>query len=689
MNSQSNEKNMDMNRTNQGTPNIRWMLVGYDLVVYVVVAIILLVLYGGMDKLSPVGIFQQVGLSVLCIFAARLLGKIYGQVWRYGGIQCYIRLLFTDFIAFVAYLGLELLLPVQKITFARLLSLVSLNLLGALALRMMYRYAYKCGNQETTRGKFLSILLHTFSGIEAGNEKEVQKIKVAIIGAGRVGVSLAEELLNNAEAAYIPRCFIDINREKVGRDIHGIPVWSEDEATFKRLGEFEVQEIIFAIPSMDANKKKALYDYYKDAGYKLKVYDYPTVYAAGGKRHLREFDIEELLFRKPLVVSDERTNAYYKDKIVLITGGGGSIGSELCRQLAKMQPKKIIILDIYENGAYDVQQELKIAYGNSLDLQIEICSITHRKALERVFEKYHPQIIINAAAHKHVPLMEHNCVEAIYNNVFGTQNLVELCEEYGAERFMMVSTDKAVNPTNVMGATKRMCEMIVQSASTHGKVKYSATRFGNVLGSAGSVIPLFKRQIANGGPVTVTDKRIIRYFMTIPEASQLVLQSGAIANNGELFVLDMGQPVKIMDLAENSAICVPTMMPYITAFFMPRTKGDRPDVIPDGCVNFAFLGQFAETPRDTVFTTEYSVRTAMEAVYGLLKVDRGVPEVWGSVYDIRELLDSSVKLMDGKSPLEIQLPGPLNALKKPLLKLVKGNVIEKVLRDHNVLKDGM
>ncbi len=302
---------------------------------------------------------------------------------------------------------------------------------------------------------------------------------------------------------------------------------------------------------MDADKKKALYEYYKNAGYKLKVYDYPIMYTAGGKRHLREFDIEELLFRKPLVVSDERTNAYYKDKIVLITGGGGSIGSELCRQLAKMNPKKIIILDIYENGAYDVQQELKIAYGNRLDLQIEICSITHRKALEKVFEKYHPQIIINAAAHKHVPLMEHNCVEAIYNNVFGTQNLVELCEEYRAERFMMVSTDKAVNPTNVMGATKRMCEMIVQSASTHGKVKYSATRFGNVLGSAGSVIPLFKRQIANGGPVTVTDKRIIRYFMTIPEASQLVLQSGAIANNGELFVLDMGQPVKIMDLAEN------------------------------------------------------------------------------------------------------------------------------------------
>lgn len=250
-------------------------------------------------------------------------------------------------------------------------------------------------------------------------------------------------------------------------------------------------------------------------------------------------------------MADERTNDYYKDKVILITGGGGSIGSELCRQLAKMSPKKIVILDIYENGAYDVQQELKIAYGSALNLQIEICSITHKKALEKVFEKHHPQIIINAAAHKHVPLMEHNCVEAIYNNVFGTRNLVELCEKYGAERFMMVSTDKAVNPTNVMGATKRMCEMIVQSASTHGKVKYSATRFGNVLGSAGSVIPLFRRQIANGGPVTVTDKRIIRYFMTIPEASQLVLQSGAMAKNGELFVLDMGKPVKIYDLAEN------------------------------------------------------------------------------------------------------------------------------------------
>lgn len=544
------EKDFKENQKNK-SPNIRWMLVLYDLIVYAIIAVILLVIHGGTDKLTTIGILQQVALSVFCIFLIRILGKVYGQVWRYGGVKCYIRLICTDSIAFLLYLCLELLLPVQKITFERMLSLACMNLLGAMTLRLMYHYTYKYANLNSFGGKCLSMLLRLFSGMETENAKEIHKIKVAIIGAGRVGVSLAEELINNSKASYIPKVFIDINEEKVGRDIRGIPVWSEDEASLQRLRESEVQEIIFAIPSMDACKKKTLYEYYKNAGYKLKVYDYPTMYVAGGKRHLREFDIEELLFRKPLVVSDERTNKYYKDKVVLITGGGGSIGSELCRQLAKMEPKKIIILDIYENGAYNVQQELKIAYGNSLDLQIEICSITNRKALRTVFERHHPQIIINAAAHKHVPLMEHNCVEAIYNNVFGTQNLVELCEEYEAERFMMVSTDKAVNPTNVMGATKRMCEMIVQSASTHGKVKYSATRFGNVLGSAGSVIPLFKRQIANGGPVTLTDKRIIRYFMTIPEASQLVLQSGAIANNGELFVLDMGQPVKILDLAEN------------------------------------------------------------------------------------------------------------------------------------------
>lgn len=531
--------------------NTRWPLVVYDVIVYIIASILLLWIYGGNENLTNAGSLQLSILGFVCIFICRMIGNIYGQIWRYGGIQGYIRLIFTDAIAFILLIILQTTLPIERITFDRALSLVCINLLGAISIRMIYRYAYLYSNNETSKGKFLSKLLYRFSGLTTGTDKEVQKIKIAIIGAGRVGASFAEELVNDEKAVYVPRCFIDIDKTKVGREVNGIPVWYADETTLDKLKAYEVQEIVFAIPNMDVNKKKCLYNHYKNAGYKVKVYDYPKLYTAGSKRNLREFDIEELLFRKPLAVTNEATNAYYKDKVILITGGGGSIGSELCRQLAKMEPQLIIILDIYENGAYDVQQELKIAYGNDLNLQIEICSITHKKALEKVFKKYHPQIVINAAAHKHVPLMEHNCVEAIYNNVFGTKNLIELCEKYEAQRFMMVSTDKAVNPTNVMGATKRMCEMMVQSASTYGKVKYSATRFGNVLGSAGSVIPLFKKQIAKGGPVTLTDKRIIRYFMTIPEASQLVLQSGAMANNGELFVLDMGQPVKILDLAEN------------------------------------------------------------------------------------------------------------------------------------------
>ncbi len=531
--------------------NIRWMLVLYDAIIYVVIAIVLFILYEGVKNLTSIGIIQQIVISAACIFAARLAGNIYGQVWRYGGIQCYIKLIFTDFIAFLIYLCVDFLFPIQKDMFVRSLSLFTLNLLGALTMRMFYRYAYKCGSQDNIIGKIASFALRFLSGLETDKGKDIHKIKIAIIGAGRVGVSLAEELLSNKESAYVPRCFIDIKKEKTGREIHGIPVLSEDKVTLKMLEAYEIQEIVFAIPSMDAENKRALYDYYKEAGFNVKVYDYPTMYTTEGKRHLREFDVEELLFRKQLVVANERTSKYYQDKVILITGGGGSIGSELCRQLAKMQPKQIIILDIYENGAYDVQQELKILYGNRLNLHIEICSITNKRSLECVFKKYHPQIVINAAAHKHVPLMENNCVEAVYNNVFGTKNVIDLCEKYNAERFMMVSTDKAVNPTNVMGATKRMCEMLVQSASIYGKVKYSATRFGNVLGSAGSVIPLFKKQIANGGPITITDKRIIRYFMTIPEASQLVLESGAMAKNGELFVLDMGQPVKILDLAES------------------------------------------------------------------------------------------------------------------------------------------
>lgn len=537
--------------------NIRWQLAIYDALILLLVDLLLLVLYRSVEQLTWNDIVIHGSIGFVCVFAARFLGSIYHQIWRYGGIQCYIRLLIVDGLAFVATLAIELtlrfILPIQRASFARLLSIASMNLLGALAIRMIYRYAFKCGTADTRFGKFLRLLLRIFAGgelIRANPTGEI-RIPIAIIGAGRVGVSLAEELLANPAAVYSPRCFIDMSTEKAGREIHGIPVLLENESTAAELRKHEVQEVVFAIPNLPEEKKRNLFETYMQAGYKIKVYDFPVMQTAGKKRYLREFDIEELLFRKPIVISDERTSAFYRDKVILIPGGGGSIGSEMCRQLAKMGPRQIVILDIYENGAYDIQQELKIAYREKLDLRIEICSVTHREALERVFQKYHPQIVINAAAHKHVPLMENNCTEAVYNNVFGTANLVEFCEKYNVQRFLMVSTDKAVNPTNVMGATKRMCEMIVQSASTWGSTQYSATRFGNVLGSAGSVIPLFKRQIASGGPITLTDRRIIRYFMTIPEASQLVLQSGAMAKNGELFVLDMGQPVKILDLAES------------------------------------------------------------------------------------------------------------------------------------------
>lgn len=531
---------------------IRWMLVIYDIAAFVAVELFLsAMLYLFANDTAYLTLFRQSALALGCVLVCRLLGKIYRQIWRYGGIQCYLRLLLTDVASLLLYLTMAVICSVEPIAFTEVAALILMNDVLSMGMRMVYRYAYKYGDRESRMGRILVWLLIVFAGMRPDDKDTSQKIKIAIIGAGRVGVSLAEELLNNENSAYSPRCFVDINKGKSGREIHGIPVLSEEEATFGRLNEFEIQEVVLALPTLDNEIKKQLYEHYKKLGYKVKVYDYPTMETAGKKRQLREFDVEELLFRKPLVVSDERTNEYYMDKVVLITGGGGSIGSELCRQLARMSPRQVIILDIYENGVYNVQQELKIKYGNSLDLRIEIVSITNKVGLERVFDRYRPQIVINAAAHKHVPLMEHNCIEAVENNVFGTQNMIDLCEKYEVERFMMVSTDKAVNPTNVMGATKRMCEMLVQSQSTHGKVKYSCTRFGNVLGSAGSVIPLFKRQIANGGPVTITDKRIIRYFMTIPEASQLVLQSGAMAKNGELFVLDMGKPVKILDLAEN------------------------------------------------------------------------------------------------------------------------------------------
>ena len=537
----------------KGRNAVRWALVFYDVVIILAIEVLLLILYGGSDRPTLIGLVQHSILGLLSIIGIRFLFGIYGTIWRYGGVQNYMRLMLSDGVAFIVYFILgRFILPVHQLTFVKMLALVAMSLLGSLAIRMAYRYAFKCCNNDSLWGRTLLFFLKTFGRIDVVRYRDVKKIRVAILGAGNLGNNLFDEIAMDNKSPYEVRCFIDGDKAKVGRHINGVVVLDEEAVTPETLiQDYNVQEVFFAIHNYSQDKMRRFYETFTKAGIKVKNYDVPHMQSGGDKPQRKEFEIEELLFRTQKTVINEKTASYYRNKTILITGGGGSIGSELCRQIAKMEPKKLIILDIYENCAYDIQQELKMIYGSKLDLSVEIVSITNKKGMARVFETYRPDIVINAAAHKHVPLMEHNCAEAVENNVFGCLNVIQLCEEYGASRFMMVSTDKAVNPTNVMGATKRMCEMIEQAYSTRGIVRCSATRFGNVLGSAGSVIPLFKRQIASGGPVTITDKRIIRYFMTIPEASQLVLESGAMADNGELFVLDMGKPVKIMDLANN------------------------------------------------------------------------------------------------------------------------------------------
>ena len=533
---------------------VRWNLVFIDMLCYAAVCLMILVVYPTtIDRLTPVETFANALLGLVCVFVPRLLLGIYQCIWRYAGPGQYIWLMLADTIAAVAFLPMRRLVP-GSVSFMRAISLFMLDLLGVILMRLLYQHVYQRRSSRNVLERTALKLLQWFTGVTFPEEHMLsrdQRIKVAIIGAGSVGAMLADELLQNPKAVYQPVCFVDVNQEKVGRSIYGIPVLDGQTALGKELAGLGVQEVVFALPNVSAERKKELYDLYSKHGYKIKAYDYPTIESAEtGRRHLRDFNIEELLFRRTASFIDEKTAAWYRGKKVLITGGGGSIGSELARQIAKLGPQRLVLLDIYENGVYDIEQELKTLYGASLNLRVEIANVCSRSEMEKIFSRHTPDIVLHAAAHKHVPLMERNCCEAVRNNVFGTLTTVETCEKCGVKRFIMVSTDKAVNPTNVMGATKRMCEMIVQSR-TGESTSFSATRFGNVLGSNGSVIPLFRRQIAKGGPVTITDKRIIRYFMTIPEASQLVMTSGAMAKNGELYVLDMGKPVKILDLAEN------------------------------------------------------------------------------------------------------------------------------------------
>jgi len=532
----------------------RLTLVGIDAVVFVMVYAFSVFL----ESISYRGIRLDVILKnidiyaynfllfAILIFATRLFAKVYQNMWRYANSRAYLELVFADAIGGGIGLLVSRFIPGIALAGWFCIATVAMFNCASLSLRFAYQQYYKINARSHA-------------------EFKDSKISVAIVGAGQVGALLADELMNYKGSYYRPVCFIDNDPTKKDSRIAGLPVYGEDSDTLEKIKAFPVQEIFIAIPQLSGEEAQRILEYYARSGCKVKLYDFPRNSDGDAidteKRVLREFKIEDLLFRSTINVTDDTTRDFYKDKVVLVTGGGGSIGSELSRQIAKCAPKKLIIFDIYENNAYDIQQELMQRYSDELDLVIEIGSVRDRARLEAVFAAYRPNIVFHAAAHKHVPLMEHSNSEAVKNNCFGTYNTADMAEKYGVEKFILISTDKAVNPTNVMGASKRMCEMIIQ-CRTDSKTAFSAVRFGNVLGSNGSVIPLFKKQIAKGGPITVTDKRIIRYFMTIPEAAGLVMQAGARAVRGELFVLDMGKPVKIYDLAI-SMIRLSGLVPFV------------------------------------------------------------------------------------------------------------------------------
>lgn len=385
-----------------------------------------------------------------------------------------------------------------------------------------------------------------------GRKEQRPLEKVMIIGAGVAGEKVYKEILGSKSIYKEVICFIDDEPSKWNRTIHGVSIYGGRDKIIEAVNKYKIEEIMVAMPSASKRDLIDIFNICKETKCKLKKL--PGIYQFINEdvhiSDLKEVEIQDLLGRDPIKVNLADIMGYVTDKVVMVTGGGGSIGSELCRQIAANKPKQLIIVDIYENNAYDIQMELKEKYPQ-LDLQVRIASIRDEKKMDCLFNEFRPELVYHAAAHKHVPLMEDSPNEAVKNNVFGTLNLVKAADKYHVKRFVQISTDKAVNPTNIMGATKRMCEMIIQTYDKHSQTDFTAVRFGNVLGSNGSVIPLFKKQIAHGGPVTVTDKNIIRYFMTIPEAVSLVIQAGIYAHGGEIFVLDMGKPMKIDDLARN------------------------------------------------------------------------------------------------------------------------------------------
>ena len=460
-----------------------------------------------------------------------MMFHLYSSMWRFAGMSEVLNIAFATGISGVMHLVLikgVLNRPMPRTYFVIYVMLLFI-------VTVVIRFSYRLCRQLYKANSHGSHMRNTL-----------------IIGAGEAGNMVINELKLSVNLDSHICGIIDDDKAKQGTYIQGIRVLGGRDQILPAVQKYKVNEIIVAMPSVSKKKVKNILEICQKTNAELKIVPgmYQFVNGEAQVEKIRPVQIEDLLGREPVRIDLDSVINYVKNKVVLVTGGGGSIGSELCRQVAANHPKMLIIFDIYENNAYEIQQELKREYP-SLHLEVLIGSVRNTSRIDKVFEDYRPDIVYHAAAHKHVPLMEDSPTEAIKNNVMGTYKTAKKADEYGAEKFVLISTDKAVNPTNIMGASKRLCEMVVQMMSRHSKTDFVAVRFGNVLGSNGSVIPLFKKQIAAGGPVTVTDKRIIRFFMTIPEAVSLVLQAGAYAHGGEIFILDMGDPVKIDDMARN------------------------------------------------------------------------------------------------------------------------------------------
>lgn len=471
-------------------------------------------------------------VNMVVVFVAFYIFGLYRSLWRYAGTIELLRIAEAlGCIGIIQFVGMNALnFPIPKSYY-----LLFLMIFGMLVTGIRFSYRFFRGVKSSLRGRI-----------------NQDKRRIMIIGAGEAGAIIAKEIETSAYLSGHILCFIDDDIRKHGRSLHGVLIEGGRNLIPECVQKYQINQIIIAIPSASKTQIKEILDICNETGCKLKILPgmYQLINGEVGVSRLRNVQIEDLLGREPVETNLEEILGYVKGKTVLVTGGGGSIGSELCRQIADYQPKLLVIFDIYENNAYEVQQDLLWRHPE-LNLKVLIGSVRNTKRMDWIFQTYHPDLVYHAAAHKHVPLMEESPNEAIKNNSIGTYKTALMAAEYGVKKFVQISTDKAVNPTNIMGASKRLCEMIIQCMNRqYPNTDFVAVRFGNVLGSNGSVIPLFKRQIEEGGPVTVTDPKISRYFMTIPEAVALVLQAGAYATGGEIFVLDMGEPVKILDLAE-------------------------------------------------------------------------------------------------------------------------------------------